>query len=168
MDGESGRMVSRRRGSAYVLLKEVQDGAQGKRCPTLTKRPVGVVIAWIRFSAALPTRLMFAQTWRLLLKRIRHVYGDDHWGRYFAKVYMHRALVKGFMMPCARWHYGMHSLLLQGHPPSQQPIEQQHSALKRMLKESLRKTASLVDLCKEWRAQIATWCGPAEDAEGRV
>jgi hypothetical protein len=120
------------------------------------------VLKLVSFSAALPTRAMFAVVWRLVLHRARTVWNSAHWARYFVRTYLRRTDLLGETALTASWYYGAGAMLPRGAVPSQQPVEQSHAAAKRALR-SLPPNATLPDVLEAWRGTLASWCAPPDD-----
>lgn len=145
-------------------LRKNGAAAKSKGLPRLTARPIGVALHWCTVTATLPTKLMFGVAWEHILRRVKTVYRDQRWALYFRKRYLLPGQAGRENSLTARWHYGAQSLLHHGHPPSHQPVEQQNSALKRML-ESTGRCTDLITLLTHWRAQVAAWCTEPQDTE---
>ena len=144
------------------LRRNQGTGRSAKGKPKLKRHGAGLVLRLVSFTAALPSRAMFAVAWDLVLRRARTAWQSRAWASYFAKTYLRRADLATERAWTADWYYGTGAMLPTGALPSQQPVEQSHSAAKRALRH-LPPTARLTDLLDAWRAAFASWCAPPDD-----
>ena len=121
-------------------------------------------MAYVRSSAALPTRWMFNAFWSVTLCRIRHVWEDANWAEYFQAQYLKGGVAGEEPLIRASWFYGLASTLLRGYGPWQLPLEQCNAFLKNGIAK-YRDGQDLVAVVRELRKVAAMMAGLPEDRE---